>query len=279
VKAESDAQRSLIELLYAVLPDNATCAAVLLEALDDAGLEEFPDGAHELRAFAGTYLLAPLADQLGEERARELVLEVCGAYGVGDGASGAASPPRPGVGTASSAVTMPPGAQPLSPTLGRVPDRHLLSSGPGRRAASLRIRAIVAAAARARITEERASALLLHTDRLARASVARALANARFDVRVVEKADHLPAGLESFLGGVVVIVVDVAEDGVLAALRALPRPHSRLRVLAWTRLDEAVAASQLTGMNAMSFAVVPRASTEVELVDAARRLAAQDPAR
>jgi hypothetical protein len=118
----------------------------------------------------------------------------------------------------------------------------------------------------------RDSVLVVDTDRVGRASLARALLRARYGVTVVDTVDEVRDALED--GGVpAVAIVDMTHEGAEAILRAVledaPDVAVVLRVVAVAVPPVAVAEDKLT--------VCSREGPIEELIDAVRR--ASDPAR
>lgn len=105
-----------------------------------------------------------------------------------------------------------------------------------------------------------------------RASVARALVNARFDVSAFDTVPQLISALKSRKGSCIAIF-DIWEKGVEATLRTLVAANPQVRILAWTDIEATVAESVLAAPGVKGFAVRSKTGAEIELVDSVRRLA------
>jgi hypothetical protein len=80
----------------------------------------------------------------------------------------------------------------------------------------------------------------------------------------------VPAATE--LKGPCVVIMDIRDKGIEATLESLVVANADVRILAWTDVAGAVAESVLDAAGVSDFRVLPRTATEIELVDAVRRL-------
>lgn len=269
--AVSDAQHALVRLLRGVLAADHECASLLLAGLEAADRESLPTEPDELLDFARAHLTEPLTKAIGPNLTLALFNDL----------SAEIVPRRSSEanGTGNVSVDTPPVAVPVrnSPSepaanvIGRLAFPKLRRSVANLvRTATTRLRAAVASAKIAP-QSDRLPVLLVHPDRLIRASIARALVNARFDVTGFDTNPELIPAVRSRHGAFIAIV-DVGEKGVEAILRSLATANPDVRVLAWTQIEVTVAESVLRASGVKRYGVVPRAAAEIEIVDAARRL-------
>jgi hypothetical protein len=241
----------MLRLLRRVLSDEASVADVLRSALRAAGAEAVPADARALVMFAHQHLSEPLSAQIGPE-VTEAFLD------------------RLGTELATLALS-PASADPIDLRARPAPSVAGPPAGEAKPKAtsSRRMKAVVASVPRESVRGERPAVVLVHADRVLRASLARALANARFDVVAVDALD-LSRALEEHPERRV-LVTDLSEATLGGGLIETLSEHPDVSVVAWTALDPSAAQAILRRRDAD--VVLPTGATEIEVVAAARRLA------
>lgn len=263
----SDAQQTLVRLLRRVLSEDEKSASILLDALQAADKEALPSEPEELLDFVRSYMTDPLTKVVGPNLTIALINDLSAEIkpNKGDGAR---------VNTPHVAVPVrppPKGAVPPNGIKMKLPFPKLRQSVANLvRTASTRIRAAVASAKTSQ-RADRLPVLLVHPDRLVRASIARALVNARFDVTGFDSTPQLIPVLRS-CNRPCIAILDVWEKGVEATLRSFAMANPDVRILAWTDIEATVAESVLGASGIGRFAILPRAAAEIELVEATRKL-------
>jgi hypothetical protein len=246
-------ERVLLRHLRSILPDDELCADVLRCALRAANLDAVPTGAVALALFASRHVSDALSNATGSHLAGVFLDQF--------GAELATLSRRAG----GHAVVAPNEDEPV--VSGQRPKLRRSDEPPPKITASKRMKAVIATAPRTSLRVRRLSVLLVHADRVVRASLARALVNARFDVVAVDAvrlSETLNEGTERC-----VLVTDLS-DATLGAglLEALAR-HPQIRIVAWTELETS-AAEEIVGDHIG--VVLPTRATEVEVAAAVRRV-------
>lgn len=265
----SDAQRVLVRHMRGVLPDDANCAAVVLASLDSARIDALPTEPIELIDFTREHLVPALKKEIGPKLAFALLNDVT----VEIREMGEASSRGPNIKTPLVVIPVRPPPKDASGVNGAVKvsfPKLRRSVASLVRTASMRIRAAISSA-KTSPSGDHLPVLLVHPDRLVRASIARALVNARFDVTGFDSTPQLIPTLRSRKGACIV-VLDIWEKGVEATLRSVAMANPDVRILAWTDMDKSAGESLLRASGAKRFAVLSRTAAEIELVDAARKL-------
>lgn len=271
--ALSDPQRRLVRKLRILVPEDAKCAAIVLASLDGDERDALPTESGDLLDFVRVHLMPPLREEVGPNLAaallNELTTEVM--------EMGEAPSRGPNIKTPQVVIPVRPPPKNASGVNGTVKvsfPKLRQSVANLVRTASMRIRAAVASAKSSPAASHlghRPLVLLVHSDRVVRASIARALVNAGFDVSVFDATLKLIPELKRRTGSCVAIF-DIWEKGVEATLRTLVAANPEVRVLAWTDIEATVAESLLAMSGVKGFVVLPKTGAEIELVDSARRL-------
>jgi hypothetical protein len=274
--ALSDAQGVLVRILKMALLEDEKCASVLLAGLQSADKESLPTEPEDLLDFARAHLRNPLTREIGPNLTVAVLGDLNAELAPLRTGKNAGSPASLKVDTPHVEVPVRSPKSGASPdnVIGRLPFPSKLRRSVANlvRTASMRIRAAVASA-KTSPSMDRLPVLLVHPDRLVRASIARALVNARFDVTGFDASPQLIPALRS-RNGACIAILDVCEKGVEATLRSLAISNADVRILAWTDIEGTVAESVLGAAGMKRFVVLPRAAAEIEVVDAARKLAA-----
>lgn len=274
----SDGQQVLVRILRMALSEDERCASVILAALQSADKEALLTEPRELPDFLRAHLTEPLTKEIGPN----LTLAVLGdliaefeSLGVGNDASSDSSPSVK-VNTPHVAVPVHPPKSPAAPDNvgGRLPFPRKFRQSVANmvRAASTRLRAVVAASKNG-VSHygERPSVVLVHPDRLARATTARALVNARFDVQAFDLPAQVIPALRSRKE--IIVILDVKEGGMESILGALVMANPALAVLAWTEATPAFAETLMMTAGIQKLTVLSKTASALELVDAVRQLA------
>jgi hypothetical protein len=119
-------------------------------------------------------------------------------------------------------------------------------------------------------TEQRPVIVLVESDRMLRASIARALIIARFDVSVFDSARELRPSLQERQDSVVLILT--LGRGIEPGLGALLRSSPLLRVLARTDLEPDAARNVLAAAGVRRFGLVSTTAMPAEFVKSVQRL-------
>jgi hypothetical protein len=248
----TEAQRGLIRVLRALVSSEERCAEVMMEALrSDGDRDSLPSDPTELVAFARAHLAEPLTREIGEILARgcldALDLEI------------------------EKAKTRPP--PPLSPSPSQAPSASK-SIPPQDGVVPNRMKAALAAPGTKR-SGDRATVLLVHSDCVVRATIARAFVLGGFDVSTFEAMNEisLAADLNSNKRTIAIVNLDDAKDEAeLQSITSSVSPEAKLGVVARTDQSDASAHGALVNAGVNRAIVVRRNASDVELVEAARKI-------
>lgn len=236
----TEAQRGLIRVLCALVSSEERCREVVMEALkSDGNRVSLPADPVELVAFARAHLAGPLAREIGEILARgcldALDLEIEKAK---------TRPP-------------PPPSKSIPPQQDVVPNRMK--------------EALIVGGAR---SGDRATVLLVHADCVVRATIARAFVIGGFDVATFEAMSEVSISTTKVDTRTIAIVdLDDAKDEVgLKNIVSAAGARARLGVVARTDQSDAAAHGALATAGVNRAIVVRRNASDVELVEAARKI-------
>jgi hypothetical protein len=259
----------LTRLLALALPDDAKRSRAIQEALLASKRTEVPTDATELLQF----VRAHLAPRLGREVAPNLILALIDDLTLE--VKGAASERGP-VSQRATSPAMPSTAQPGARR--RIPSIADLVSTPFPklkqsvanlvRTASTKIRA----ARRAQIDTTTTKVALIEADRMVRATMARALVNAQFDVVTFDtpfEAARLAGSPHSL-----VTVIDIAAEGAESALRVLAKSFPLVVVVVWTDVPPPIVGAALNDVGIADYHVLPRSAGATEVSETVHRLLA-----
>lgn len=211
-----------------------------MEALRSGDRDSLPADPTELVAFARAHLAEPLTREIGEILARgcldALDLEIEKAK---------TRPP-------------PPPSKSIPPHDGDVPNRMKAALAAGTTRSS-----------------DRATVLLVHSDCVVRATIARAFVLGGFDVSTFEAMNEisLAADLNSIKRTIAIVNLDDAKDEAeLKSITSSVSSDAKLGVVARTDQSDAAAHSALVNAGVNRAIVVRRNASDVELVEAARKI-------
>jgi CheY-like chemotaxis protein len=278
------AQRALLRVLRIAVPDEGQLRRVLTTALLAGRRNELPCDADELLRFVRTYLTPPLARVVAPNLVLAMLDDLIAEIEV-QKASGAASGPRLRTTTRlpSAATALPPKASEPPPepdrseTRGRAPFPKLSESVANLvRTASAKLPLARPAAAETTpapsgFSPRRPPVVVVDSDRLARASLSRALVSARYDVTALDSAGEMLETLEA-TGPRVVVIVNAQEEGIVAALRAVVRVHPALPVLGFTAAPHDVTESLLATAGVVHLLVASKGAPMAEMIEGVRKL-------
>jgi hypothetical protein len=117
-----------------------------------------------------------------------------------------------------------------------------------------------------------AKVALVEADRVVRASVARTLLSAQFDVTAFDtpfEAAQLAASPHPL-----VVVIDLATEGAESALRVLAKSFPILVVVVWTDVPTPIVDVALDDIGVADYHLLPRSAGTGEVIDTVRRLLA-----
>jgi hypothetical protein len=113
--------------------------------------------------------------------------------------------------------------------------------------------------------------LLVDSDRLERASIARTLVNARFDVTAIDSSARMLDALAGRADGVVAMV-SLEEAGVVRDLRGFVHTYPSVPVIGWSDAPRVAARAILATAGAHRSLVVSKGASAAEVVVAIRRV-------
>jgi hypothetical protein len=269
--SNNPAGQALARILRLALPDDAACKRALQEALRSANRAELPSDGDELLRL----VRAHLAPQLSKDVPPNLVFALI------DDLKAEIEQQRASKDPSSSsrmraATSFPPAVDPAAGILEGMPplgDGH--GPFPKLRASVTNLRRATASAAM-RAAGGGApgvapSVVVVESDRMTRAALARTLVGARFNVSVLESVSELSEWMRDHSERVVA-VVDVMGDGVQAALQPVAAGHPALSVVAWTDASPPLVEGVLSSLGLARYAVAPKASGGAQVVDRVRAL-------
>jgi hypothetical protein len=275
---ESAAQRELVRILRMALPDESKCREVVRNAMQSAGLQEVPAEPDEIIHFVQEHLAPRLTAEIGPKLVFAFVDDLEAEIGRLKAGTDPTSDTYVGTPTASPNEKAPPNPSPRdgrsAHVIARLPFPKLRESVANLvRTASTKLRAVVASASKNAVSHygHRPSVVLVHSDRLARASIARALVNARFDVHAIDSPSQVLSAARTRQDAVIV-VMDVKADGAESILGVLAMENPRVRMLAWTDAPSAYAETLFRTVGILKYGVLPKTASAIELVDSVRRL-------
>ncbi len=286
-------QRALLRLLRVVLRDEEKCREAIHDALAEARRAELPEDPHELLLLVRTYLAPRLLKVAPPNLVMALIDDLSAE--MDERSSGGlassrmrAKTPYPGSSGSTSAgkATEPPPVSAQRPIARAAGAEGATSStrfpklresvAKLVRTASTRLNAVRQSVIETKNTpsgfaSRKVSVVVVESDRLARASLARALVSAKFDVSVLDSASQIAETLRT-RSEMVVLIVDTGEEGIVSALRGVARDHPHVPVIGWSTSPAAHVESLLTTAGIRRSAVVPRSAASGEAVEAVRRM-------
>jgi hypothetical protein len=281
IPSNNAAGQALARILRLALPDDAACKRALQGALRSANRSELPSDGDELLRL----VRAHLAPQLSKDVPPNLVFALI------DDLKAEIEQQRASKDPSSSsrmraATSFPPAVDPAANLLDSVAtlgDGHGSGPFPKLRASVSNLRrttasssilsAVVPASAPAAVVTLPPSVVVVESDRMVRASLARMLVGARFAVGALESITELLEWMRDHPERVVA-VIDVMGEGVPAALQPVIAAHPTLSVVAWTDAPPASVESALASLGLARFGVAARAAGGAEVIDRVRVLCA-----
>jgi hypothetical protein len=279
IPPNNPAGQALARVLRLALPDDVACKRALQDALRSANRAELPTDGDELLAF----VRAHLAPQLSKDVSPNLVFALIDDLKAEIEQQRASRDP-----TSSSrmraATSFPPAVDLAAGSLEALAplgDGHGDGPFPKLRASVTNLRRATAssslrgasAAAVAPAAALSTSVVVVESDRMTRASLARTLVGARFNVSVLESISELSEWMRDRPERVVAIV-DVMGEGVHSALQPVASAHPTLSVVAWTDAAPAAVEGALSSLGITHYGLAPRASGGAQVVDRVRALCA-----
>jgi hypothetical protein len=260
------AHDALSRLLRLAVPDPERRREVIDEALRSATKLELPTVPTELLDFVRRHLVPTLTNDVGPSLAFAILADLSSAL-ESSSASGSRNTPM------VEALVAVPAESPLPAVrlLDRLPLPKLRDSVT-RLARS--VREVIHPRDRKLIeSADRRKVFLVNADRVLRATSARALLRAGFDVEAVDCPEDVLPALRSQRGSAIAML-DLTDVATREALPILVAVSHELRVVATSAQGQDVATTLLGSAGVRRFVVLPKHSTPGELVDAARELVA-----
>jgi len=279
VPSNNAAGQALARVLRLALPDDAACKRALQGALRSANRAELPTDGEELLRLVRVHL----APQLSKDVPPNLVFALI------DDLKAEIEQQRAGRDPTSSnrmraATSFPPAADPGGGLPEAVPSpgeaqgdgpfpklRASISNLLRTTASAMRSSGAPTGTAAPAIAPP--SVVVVESDRMMRAALARTLVGARFDVTVLEDVPELAEWMREHPTRVVA-VVDIMGDGVREALLSVAAAHPSLSVVAWTDAAPSVAEGALSSLGLVRYGLVSKASGGAQVVDRVRALCA-----
>ncbi len=285
------AGQALSRILRLALPDEEACQRALRDALRSANKVELPSDGEELL----TLVRAHLAPQLSRDVAPNLVFALIDDLKAEIELQRAIKDPTSSARLKAATCFPPPVSPPATPPAserreGGVVVGRLVGNDtpfPKLRASVSHLRRTTATALRvahpggqpppapAPVAADPASVVLVEADRMMRASLARSLVGAHFDVSVMETSADLVAWLPGH-DEEVIAIIDVTAEGAEAGLRSLAETHPALSVIACTDAPAAVVEGILATLGLQRYRIVPKGAS-AQVVDGVRALLAKAP--
>jgi hypothetical protein len=274
------AGQALARILRLALPDEAACKRALQEALRSANRVELPSDGEELLRLVRAHLAPALSKDVPPNLVFALIDDLKAEIEQQRGSKDPTSSSR-----MRAATSFPPAPDTAAAVLdlasrtegqGEAPFPKLRASVTNLRrvSASTSMRAGPASAATsvpAPAGPPRPSVVVVESDRMMRAGLARTLVGARFDVSVLENVAELQEWIRERTGRVVV-VVDVMGEGTAAALHGLAADHPSMAVVAWTDASAADVEGALGSIGPARVGIAPKAAGGAQVVDRVRAL-------
>ena len=266
--SNNEAGRTLLRFLRLALPDEETCNHVLRKALYTAKKAELPCDASELLDFVRTHLALQLSGNIAPHLVFALLddlsaeIEQLPSRDSTIGRLQASTRIPPALGKAAAGETPDAGSLPAEG--GSVGDDTLLPSlqhirpNPPRATAYSLSDPWRDSDAPMQSNARISSVVLVGSDRLTCARLARSLVAAHFDVKVLETSQIDPS--------VTIAIVDVTEDGIDGSLRALVTAHPDICVVARTEVPLSIAERILNDAGVHRFQVVSKAASALEIL-------------
>jgi hypothetical protein len=269
------AGQALARILRLALPDEARCKRALQEALRSANRAELPSDGEELLRLVRAHLAPALSKDvppnlvfaLIDDLKAEIEQQRVGRDPTSSSRMRAATsfPPAPDSAAAvldlASSRIEAPGEAPFPKLRASVTNLRRVSASTSMRAGP----------AAAPADPSRPSVVVVESDRMTRAGLARTLVGARFDVNVLENVAELQEWMRDRTERVVV-VVDVMGEGTAAALHGLAAEHPSLSVVAWTDAPPADVEGALSSIGPARVGIAPKAAGGAQVVDRVRAL-------
>jgi hypothetical protein len=286
------AQRALVRCLRMVVTEDERWRQAVRDALATAGRNALPEQPSEMLAFVRTHLAPRLASEappnlvlaLLDDLAAELEEPRSGSAGARLRAptqlppstenpvkrpQGSISGPRP-IASSEAAPTTPlrfPKLRESVAQLVRTVSTSLRSVG-----GSLVVPSVMPPSG---VAKRKVTILLVSSDRLERASLARALVSAKFDVTALDHASEMQAALEGGSDDAVAIV-SMDQEGVVESLRTFANHHPRVPVVGWTYAPREIAQRTLSTAGVRRASVALRGASVAEVVELVRRVLVVD---
>jgi hypothetical protein len=284
----SGAERGVLRVLRMAIADEGRRDRILNEALRSAGRTELPETPSGLLRFVRSHLAPQLKAQIEPNLVLALIDDVTaeieqvagGKHRMQAATAPPSAPPAEAVMAPPPTTNVPPEpiAAPKAGFLARISLPKLRKSVSDLvRTTSTRLRAVLGAQTKrlsVSDSDTRPAVLLVHSDRFLRASIARALVAARFDVSVFDTAGDAARSIGHT--DTLVAIADVHENGMPTALQALmaATTSSGLHVVAWTDAPHAETEQILTTAGVTRFCTVSRAASAKQLIESVQRLLA-----
>jgi hypothetical protein len=258
------AQRTLVRVMRTVFPNEARCRWAIHDALRSARRTELPRDTPELLQFVRTHLVPRLSGVIAPSVMLFLLDELASELDPQGVARHNGGPPTP-------ATTPEPIASVPFPKLRR-------SFAKLARTASTKLSAVRAPSPETKgpasgVVSRRGSLVLVDSDRLTRASLARALVNAKFDVSVVDGPSQISDALKGQAHRTLVVMRVGQHDG--GTLRALAAAHPDLPLVAWTSVPPSTAERLLSVAGVARSIVISQTATYLEIIDGIRTFLAE----
>jgi hypothetical protein len=281
IPSNNPAGQALARILRLALPDEGACKRALQGALRSANRAELPSDGDELLRL----VRAHLAPQLSKEVPPNLVFALIDDLKAEIEQQRATRDP-----TSSSrmraATSFPPAVDPSAALLDAMPalgDASGAAPFPKLRASVTNLRRTTASApmrsatvptsASAPLEALPPSVVVVEPDRMTRASLARVLVGARFNVSVLENVSELWPWMREHPERVVA-VIDIMAEGVHTALQPVAASHPTMSVVAWTDAAPALVEIALSSLGLTHCGFAPKAGAGAQVVDRVRALCA-----
>lgn len=279
VPSNNAAGQALARVLRLALPDDAACKRALQDALRSANRAELPSDGDELLRLVRVHLAPQLSKDvppnlvfaLIDDLKAEIEQQRSGRDPTSSSRMRAATSFPPPV---DAVAGLPEPLPALGESRGEGPFPKLRASISNLlRTTSSAMRASGAPTGTAAPASAPPSVVVVESDRMMRAALARTLVGARFNVTVLEHVSELAEWMREHATRVVA-VVDVMGDGVQGALQTVAAAHPSLSVVAWTDAAPSVVEGALSSLGLARYGVVSKGSAGAQVVDRVRALCA-----